>query len=329
MCKTDDMRDYPRIARELIRALRGRRSQAHLSRRLGYASNVVFDWEAGRRFPTAATALRVARRVGVDLRAAVSGFLPAARWPRTVDPASRQGVALLLRDLRGQVQIGELAAATGCSRFAVSRWLRGHTEPRLPDLLRLVDGSSLRLLDFLAAFVDVSQLPALQGEWQQLSLARQLAYDVPWSHAVLRVLELASYQKLPRHVPGLIAGKLGISLAEEQRCLELLARAGQIYRARGRYRVDQARTVDTRYDPARSRELRAFWSRVGVERMLAGADGDYAFNLFSVSSADLERLRGLQQAYFQELRSIVARSEPADQVVLANLQLLPLAQLEP
>jgi hypothetical protein len=161
----------------------------------------------------------------------------------------------------------------------------------------------------------------MHGEWQQLTLARELAYDVPWSHAVLRVLELEQYRALPRHVPGWIARQLGISLAEEQRCLELLSRARQIYRARGRYRIDQARTVDIRYDPLRSRALRAFWSGVGAERTQAGAEGHFAFNLFAVSTPDLERL---QRAYFEELRSIVARSEPAEHVVLANLQLFAL-----
>ena len=323
MCKTDDMRPHDRIASQLIRALRGRRSQAQLSRRLGYASNVVFDWETGRRFPTAAVTLRVARACGVDVRAALERFLPAQGW-RRVDAASPRGIVLLLENLRGGQQLNALAQATGQSRFAISRWLRGRTEPRLPDFLALVDASSLRLLDFLATLVDPQSIPLLRDEWQQLTLARKLAYEVPWSHAVLRALELDAYRALRRHVPGLIAGWLGISVEEEARCLELLSQAGQIHRARGRYRVDEARTVDTRYDPVRARELRAFWSGVGNTRMLAGGDGEFAFNLFSVSSADLERLRKLQQAYFQELRAIVARSEPAEQVALVNLQLLPL-----
>jgi hypothetical protein len=47
--------------------------------------------------------------------------------------------------------------------------------------------------------------------------------------------------------------------------------------------------------------------------------------LCGVSNADLERLRELQRSYFLELRSIVARSAPVEQVVLVNLQLLPLS----
>ena len=43
-----------RVARELVVALRGRRSRLGLSRRLGYRSNIVRRWEAGECFPTAA-----------------------------------------------------------------------------------------------------------------------------------------------------------------------------------------------------------------------------------------------------------------------------------
>lgn len=125
MCKTDDMRDYSRLASELLRALRGRRSQAQLSRRLGYASNVVFDWESGRRAPTAAKALLLARRTGVDVNRALQTFLrasvPAA--PRTKLESSR-GVVLLMRELRGRQQIADLARAMHRSRFSVSRWLQ-------------------------------------------------------------------------------------------------------------------------------------------------------------------------------------------------------------
>ena len=326
MCKTDDaVRDYARISREFVRAVRARRSQAGLSRRLGYRSNVVCDWEAGRRFPTASTALRVAERTGIDVRSAIEKFTrPSDGWPRAVAPASPRGVVLLLNDLRGNASIVELAAATESSRFAISRWLKGHTEPRLPDFLKFVEKTSLRLLDFLATLVDVGQMPSLRVEWSQLELARDLAYTAPWSHAVLRVLELEEYRRSPHHVAGFVAERLGISRDEEERCLKLLVQAKHVYLENGCFRIDETRTVDTRRDPVRSRQLRAFWSHVAAERLTAGADGEFAFNLFGVSSADLERLRNLQRDYFLELRSIVARSTRVEHVVLTNIQLVPL-----
>ena len=62
------------VARQLIRAIRGHRSQEAFSRRLGYSSNPVADWEAGRRYPTAAETLRACRLAQIDVAAAFQRF---------------------------------------------------------------------------------------------------------------------------------------------------------------------------------------------------------------------------------------------------------------
>jgi DNA-binding phage protein len=68
-------------------------------------------------------------------------------------------VSRLLDDLRAGRSIASLARAAGRSRFAVSRFVGGQTEPRLPDFFALIDAFTLRLLDFVAAFVDPERLP--------------------------------------------------------------------------------------------------------------------------------------------------------------------------
>lgn len=318
--------NYTHVAIEILRALRGKRSRVKLSQTLGYKSNVVFDWETGRREAKASAFFGVAQAVGIDVGRAIDAFHPTSgSWHLRLSPASSKGVQALLNDLRGKQAIGELSQALGVSRFIVSRWLTGHTEPKLADLLRFIDKSSLRLLDFVACLLPPERVPTLARPWRELSLARNLAYDAPWSHAILRVLESAGYLALPRHVPGFIARRLAISEAEERRCMDLLSRAAQISWHGQHWRIDESRTVDTRHDPRRSRQLRAFWSRVATERIESGTEGELSFNLCGVSNADLERLRQLQRSYFLELRSIVARSAPVEQVILVNLQLLPLS----
>lgn len=320
--------DYERLSSELLRALRGRRSQTAFSRRLGYKSNVAYAWESGRAWPTAANFLRAAERVGVDSKSALERFYRSQpEWLRRLGSrslASREGVSSFLRDLAGRRSIQDLARAAGESRFVVSRWLSGATEPRLPDFLRLVEVTSLRLLDFVACFVDPRELSSVAREFNELQSARRLAYEHPFSHAVLRVLELEDYQRLPRHVPGFIAERLGITREDEEHYLSLLLESGQVRREKGRYRLARVQTVDTRDAPELSRKVRAFWARVAVERLEAGNPGTFSYNLFSVSRADLARIRALHSAFFRELRAIVAASEPAECVALAIVNLLEL-----
>lgn len=321
--------DYDRLASDMLRALRGRRSQPAFSRRLGYRSNVAYRWESGKTFPTAALSLQAAKRSGVDVAVSLKAFFRGEPdWMKHTDPVTAAGVARLLRYLAGSTGTGELARRAGRSRFAVARWLKGEAEPRLPELLLLVDAASQRLLDFVSVFVDPAKLPSVAADWGELEAAREAAYSNPWSHAVLRVLELREYQQLPRHLSGWIAARLGISLAEETRCLELLASSRQIRRQGRRWVVDATRAVDTRTDPERSWQLKEWWTQVALERAKNGHYHRSSFAIFSVSQADLDEVVTLHREFYDRLRAVVTRSEPCERVMLLTLHLLALESPE-
>ncbi len=317
--------DHARVGAELLRALRGRRSQAAFSRRLGFHSNVPYAWEAGRRFPTAAGLFRTAQLAGRDWRAGLEQFFRTApEWLSQTDLAQPEGVVLLLNELRAGARIKDIASRTGFSRFAISRWFGGATQPRVPDFLHLVEATSLRLLDFLAALCDPAQLPSVAQDWKQLEAHRRVAYEVPWSQAVLRVLELEAYRRLPAHPSGCIADIIGIEPEEEARCLEVLQATGQIRKQDGRWVPDRVLTLDTRRDEAAGRRLKQWWAQVGLERLQAGSSGHFSYNLFTVSERDYQRIQELHANYFQGMRQIISQSGSSERVVLANLQLFSL-----
>ncbi len=317
--------DYARLAAELIRAMRGNRSQTALSRRLGYSTNVVYTWEAQKGAPTAAGFFRLARKVGVDPSEAISGFYRTRpRWLDHSPPDTREGAAALLDDLKGSRTLVETATALRCSRFALARWLSGEAEPKLPDFLQAIEVTSLRLLDFIAAFIDPLSLPSLSDAWARLQEARRAAYEMPWSHAILRALELKQYAALPCHVSGWLAEQLGLPEAIETEAITLLESTGQIEWRSDKWHLASTQTIDTRRDPKAAKALKAWWFGVGRERFESDAPGVFSYNLFGVSSKDLERLQDLQRTYFRELRSIVAESEPVENVAVVNLQLFSL-----
>lgn len=316
--------NYDQLASDLIRVIRGPRSQVALSRRLRQRSNVVRSWEAGRRWPTAARFFFVCERAGVDPVAAVRRFYATApQWLDGADLARPECVVQLLQDLRAGASLADIAQRAGLSRFAAARFVLGKAQPRLPAFLRMVEATSLRLLDFLACFVDPYELPSAAASWGELETARRVSVELPWSHAVLHALELRAYAELAAHDSEFIAAKLGISVEETDRCLRLLAKAKQIRKRRKRWVPAEARTVDTRSNPDAGRSLLAFWADVGRER-LAKRKGLFSYNLFTLAERDLPRLRELQVTYFRQLRSIVAQSEPAERVVVANFQLFGL-----
>ena len=314
------------ISADWLRLVRGKRSQRAFSKRLGYASNIAYRWETGVCYPLGREALTLAKCNGAAGRAALMTFLGGALPPALtdVDLGTRAGVAQLLKTLRGDTSLVELARRSGHSRFSIARWLSGASEPRLPELLTLVEAMTFRMLDFLASFTQIERLPSVAEEYRALEAARKIAYDVPWSHAVLRALELSDYRALKRHQPGWLARRLGISREEEQRCLTALATARQIKLQSGLWVEDESRVVFTGANPERGRRLKAEWLRVGLERLEAGVPGVFSFNLMAISRADLARLREMHIAYFRSMQALVADSTPSECVVLFNTELFAL-----
>lgn len=313
--------DYELASRELVRALRGERSQAAARRRLKRQSNVLHAWETGARYPRASDLLQLVQLRGRSPLTILSRFAPCrGATPRALVASWIQG---LVRD-RSQA---ELARQLNVNRNTVARWLAGDTEPRLPQLLALVEATTQRALDFLAELAEPATLPSLAGAHADLQRQRSLAYSHPWAHAVLRAIELEQYRALPRHLPGFLAACTGISLEEEEQCLEALLLAKQIRRHGGRYGVRRVLAVDTREDPAGNLALKRHWFEVASRRLAESGvppDGLASYNLFAIAEADLERIRQAHLDYYQRIRSIVAESRHPSRVVLIAIGLLPL-----
>lgn len=314
--------DYELTARELVRVLRGRHSQTAMRRRLKRTSNVLHAWETGTRYPRASDFLQLLQLSGRPSLALLNRFAPCrGASPRALSTSWLKG---LVRD-RSQA---ELSRVLGVNRNTIARWLTGKTEPRLPQLLAFIEATTQRLLDFLGEAAGPQPLPSIASAYADLQLQRNLAYSRPWSHAVLRALELEAYRSLPRHQPGFIAARLGISLMEEEQCLAALLRAKQVRRRGGRYRVGRVLTVDTREDPAGNLALKRHWFAAAsnqLERQGVGADALASYNLFAISEAALERVRQAHLDYYERVRAIVAESKHPSRVVLTTIGLWPLS----
>lgn len=317
-------RDYERIAAELIRSLRGKRSQAAFSRRLGYRSNMVNRWEAREAFPSATTFLAIVAGAHERQPSPLIRFFP--RPPAelvALGPGSPRSVALFLRELRGKTPILSIARESGYNRYSVSRWLSGSVELRLPQFLHLIEVMSRRLLDFIACCTDPARLPSVARDHQSLALAREAAYAQPWSHAVLRALELEGAPAADQ--PAWLADRLGAPPADVAAALALLEATGQVQRRAGRYHVKRVISVNTAHDPERSRALKVNWTEMALARLRAGAPGNYGYSVFSISAADLRRLRDVHLEYVRAMQAIIAASQPGECVGLYCAQLLDLA----
>jgi len=311
---------YAAAARELIRAIRGKRSQVALSRRLGYRGNPLTDWEAGRSFPSALEVLEAARLAKLPVQRAFERFHPA---PAPALELGSTGLGAWLNAVRGSTTLSVLAERVGSSRYTVRRWFSDGTLVKLPAFLQVLDAMTDRVPDWVAELVDIEQVPSLRERFARAALAKQLAFELPWSEAILRVLETTAFQRHPTPSVELIATWLGTPVATVRTTLEQMAAAGVIRQAGDSYAVVGTLSVDTRVKPDGLRRLRRHWLDALSERSHSSHPEDWsAYNVMSVSTADLVLIKERLQALYRELQTRVAASEPPEEVALVMLQLV-------
>lgn len=287
------------------------------------------SWEAGRRFPSAHVALTACLRVGIALPHAFAAFhrgtasLLEISGDGRRSRVTRPSLARWLDAERGHLKITDVARRTGFSTFKLSRVFSGKSGARLPDFLSILQAITGRVTDFIAALVDIEQVPLARAEHARIRASRELAFVEPWTSAVLALLETEAYAALGCHSDAFVARALGIPLDVSARSVRALAEAGLIVKRRRRYRVRQALTIDTHSHPERARRLRQHWAETATRRLRSPRSRDlFAYNVFSISAADYERVRDLQKQYFREVRSIVAGSESPQCVALLTQHLL-------
>jgi DNA-binding phage protein len=302
-------------ARQILRAVRGTRSQKAFSRRLGYAGNPVADWEAGRRSPTAIETLRACDRVGIDVQQAFGRFHSAILERR--DGSFDLGA--WLSDIKGSRPTSEIAQNYPCDRQRVARWLRGATEPRLHEFLQLVDTITGRTCDLVAALVPIGRVPSLHPEYIRREAARMLAYEEPWTEAIVRLAEVVDGRMDRSAFVDAVVHTFALEPPVAERCLDKLEAASILVAESGGYRCGRSMTIDTRAVPT----LKAHWCRVAQERLASPQPGDlFSYNVMAMSHEDAERIRNLMLATFREIRSIVENTPSEERVAVVNLQMM-------
>ncbi|MBX2803661.1 MAG: DUF4423 domain-containing protein [Myxococcales bacterium] len=316
--------DVDQLSAELLRALRGPRSQVAFSRRLGYRSNVAAAWEGRRRWPTASRMLQAARTVGVDVDAGLQRFYRLSTPTlNTVDPASPEGVAAFLRDHRRIRTLDDLSERTGYSRHQLSRWYRGAAQPRLPELLSLVEASTQRLLDYIAILVDPTDVACIAREWSQLEAARSLFWRMPHAQLVLVAVNLLDYRALPAHDDQWLAARLGLQLYQVTGAVEALVATGQLRWEDRHLAFGRVQTLDTRRHPEAPVALRRYWNERALEHVECPSTS-WSWNTFTVSEADRDAIVDLYRSTYRKMRAIVAASEPSETVVLVQQSIVQL-----
>lgn len=200
---------------ELVRAVRGRRSQAKINKKLGYSFNQIYNWESAHVQPSWIDFVRLCAVCGVDLKAVLSNLF------------SFQGDAAqcaeLLRAIAPAYEIKRIAASCKTSVSRVRRWTAGDSVPKLANILQLIDAVFL-LERFIELLVGPDRVPSMTAAIGKHAVHRQLHRRFPFTGAMLHALECANAR---RSAAGL-ASMLGIDLTTVTEAIREAADAGLV-----------------------------------------------------------------------------------------------------
>lgn len=213
--------------RELLIALRGRRSQAVVSSKMGFKFNQVYRWESG--------------KIGLSWTNFCE-FCYATNAPiietllRHFNFKMRKGDEIaFIKWIVGKTKLSVLVKQTGFSRKKIERWLKGRTSPSLVDLLTFIDKMSSQAWDILLDLCPQQRIPESLRHLNQLRIQKSYIANHPYALLVVAILETKEYKAMKKYEKGFFAEILQISLKEEQAILHELLQHGFIALAHEKY----------------------------------------------------------------------------------------------
>ena len=311
---------YGAIQTELLRAARGRQSQARLNQKLGLRSNRYHHWETGQSALPWRMFCRICQATKIPLAETlihIAGFHE--------NPA--QG-ATLVKHLVGRGRQEEVAKNLGVSRSMISRWKSGKVDPSLEQMLRIINHSFFSLPQFLSRLVDIEKLPSLAEAHRREELERRLHFDHPWVAALLLFLRTAEYNALKTHREGFLSRKLGISLETEREVIQTLKTIGAL-EYEGEILTPTHRKMSTRGDEESERRTREHWTQHALNEIKKGLPSrdrnNWGYMVLNTGPETLPLIRERYFAFFNEVSAIVNSStDVSDRVYVLNVQFLEL-----
>lgn len=109
-----------KLKAELLKGLRGKRTQGAVSRRLGYEFNQVYRWESGKK--------RIKWNEFVNLSSACRRDLAKALAKSILYFGDIRRADLILMHLIGNKQASQVIKTLGLSRFSFQNWKSGFVQ---------------------------------------------------------------------------------------------------------------------------------------------------------------------------------------------------------
>lgn len=310
--------NFKELAQELLRSLRGTKSQAYVNKKLGFTGNQVYRWEKGLRHIDWSDFVKVCRVQNVDLLKIFQVHFGYKE--KSVDGA------LLVQYFVGNLPMKEAVQTTGFSRSVLTKWMKGATSPQLHHILQLIEFPNQLLLNFLREVVGTYKFQSLEKYENHIQKLKDFYYAEPMLVGITAFLETSCFETKKEFVAAM-AQTFQTSEEHIEGLLKRMVQLGLLEDTKSVSRV-KTRSTDTRGSFEGSVNLRKYWYRytLRVLEKLQPQETNHLFPfvVFCVSEKADKQLREAHYQYLARLRAI-AEEDTGDKTVVRAITMSDVA----
>jgi len=309
--------DIQQVKKEVLRSVRGKKSQTYVNRKLGFSYNQVSRWESGLIEISWIDFVKICVICRCNLEQALTEVFNFREHPSDY----KKLIEFLLDEMKRK----DLESQVGFSPYRLRKWFRGQVSPDLSDFLKIFDSISHLLTDFVEALGISEGVPSLHAalalKARQLSLHREL----PFIGAFMHAMELSDYAKLSRHKAGVLARLVGIQADQEGLALQRLQEARVIEMKKGKF-VSLPLHLDLRGDFASFKSTRQYWLKRSLERVQAmtksSKENLFGYLVFATSKTAQKEIVEKYLQFLADIRFIVENDhQTPDRLQVLNVQI--------
>ncbi len=231
--------NFKNVIKELLKALRGRRSQEALNRSFGFSFNQIYRWERGITKISWPEFIQFCELCHIPLQKKIIEIFkgPHALFAEeNKDPLLSQNV---IHALMGNMVIDKFSKRYQLPRKSVSKWLSGQADPSLEQMFFLFHYHSGQLIKLIDALIGTGHIPSLQDVIVKHKIREEITYKYPEVSLILNTIHTKQFQAKTECLEGHFAKKFGLTLAEEKEILSGLLRSDTIHRYGASYRMNK------------------------------------------------------------------------------------------
>lgn len=308
--------DFDWVATEMVKAVRGKRSQNQLNRKLGFSVNQLYRWESGYRKITWKNFVQICSlsrvSIGEILKVEIGFF------------GDEREIKDLILHLKGQHSLTAFSKLVNLPNTKIRNWAQGRGQVNLSDVLKMIEGSLGVSTDIVAKICDINLVPSLLEVHKLRLFQRNICFQNPELMIMIHGVELLSRQALGASYWSQISGLTSLS---EKRCKELVEIGidAKYFEMKEQHLKVTISFIDTRGALKQTLDMRRFWINVALKKIDTIEDitkpHRLLYFIMSVSDHGAEKLQALMYQFISKMAELNRDDPgPSTQIRLINFQ---------